>query len=593
MLKDHPYRKLALKLRRSSLSSTPSPRVVGLTASYTYAVGEAKVTASLRSMCHELLIKKAETATPQELKASGYHTVGAAAEVLLTPTATASSPHPLESSSQPPCAPRFLVAGVVPEADRKPHEMGITFFRRERDGGGTVFACGLMACVRAMERAVVEWSEIPSFTSPLPPDGKLAAREWGAYAHKLACNGGTPNNIGERECHTFMQGGSVAANYVTSNRGRASRYSSSNRPPPATHRPMVAELEHWYEAVKALVVSWEQAEDSAATILDMAGYGRHRRFPLEVWPDNVRQAVSSFWGEVPETFPRFEHLKEVLMDKYKSHGGDGSGGGTPFRGIIFVTQRVTTHVLAHIISKDPALAPLFSTACLYASSSPATASLSVSRAKAQNHLLCFRGGQVNLLLATVVAEEGMDIPAANCVIRFDALLHAVSLVQGRGRARQEGSSFVVLDERADRPLDFLEGVEQQQLRLVRNFKPATACDATAANAAALAAQRSRECGARSVLLKVGPKAGTATGLSPVRSSTNSGAVSAVNMFSSKTKVVLEETWAKGKGGLWECTLAYQSPLRELHAAGLAPGKKVAKKLAAAKLVADLLEVVPA
>lgn len=33
----------------------------------------------------------------------------------------------------------------------------------------------------------------------------------------------------------------------------------------------------------------------------------------------------------------------------------------------------------------------------------------------------FRGGAINLLFSTSVAEEGMDIAACNCVVRFDPL----------------------------------------------------------------------------------------------------------------------------------------------------------------------------
>lgn len=66
----------------------------------------------------------------------------------------------------------------------------------------------------------------------------------------------------------------------------------------------------------------------------------------------------------------------------------------------------------------------------------------------------------------------MDVPSANCVIRFDPMHHAVSLVQGRGRARQENSAFVVLQERKDRPTHKLASAEKQQIELIRNFKPA-------------------------------------------------------------------------------------------------------------------------
>lgn len=501
-VKKHPYRKLALSLRQWSLSPSsaqdgdgrhspplpPSgPRVLGLTASYTYAVMNGEIKNSLRSMCDELLVTNMETATSQELRESGYHAVGAAAEVVLDPTGACA------------CS---LPRGVVPKADRKQHEMGPTFFRRVRDGHSTTFTRRLMACICAMENAI-SCSELPSFTSPLPPSGtlapRLAPREWGAYAHKLALGGGSEKSASTTSCE------------APSARGQPTC-------PGAVPYPMLAELKHWYEAAKTLVVTWEEAEDEAATILDMGGCRARPSSASqlgETWPGSVRQVISAFWADVPERFPRFEHLKGVLMEKYSRHGGggggsdgDGDGGGSGFRGVVFVQRRVTTHVLAHMISADPALAPLFSTACLYASSSPAMASLSVTKSGAQTHVKAFRDGRVNLLLTTNIAEEGMDIPAANCTVRFDAMEHVVSLVQGRGRARQAGSCFVVLRERSDRTTSDLEAAEKQQLRLLRSFKPPPPPsppkggeDAAAAGEDLSAMQQhSREQGARDVLV---------------------------------------------------------------------------------------------
>ena len=41
----------------------------------------------------------------------------------------------------------------------------------------------------------------------------------------------------------------------------------------------------------------------------------------------------------------------------------------------------------------------------------------------------FASGACNLLIATAVAEEGMDVQAANCIIRFNPMLNSVSFVQ--------------------------------------------------------------------------------------------------------------------------------------------------------------------
>ena len=529
-------------------------------------------------MCSELLVTNLSTASHEELTASGYHAGGASAEVKLVPT-DLWSPSPVPD-------------GVVPVRDRKPHLMTVTFSRRDRSGECTAFTRRLMACVREMEKAVSDSGEHPSFASPLPPRGKIPPRDWGAYAHKLSRGGGIIGRKGNGKdgsgvrtrCGKYGQGEIV--NSVTS----LSR--------PKSHLPMLAELEHWYEAVKTLVVSWEEAEDEAASILEMGGckgLGRvasgsagaaSSNGARTAWPACVQAASSAFWTQVPDTFPRYEHLKKVLKEKYAVHGGGGSSSceQRTFRGIVFVRQRVTTHVLAHVIARDPSVASLFRTACLYASSSPATASLSVSRSQAQSSIEAFRKGHVNLLIATNVAEEGMDIPAANCTIRFDAMEHAVSLVQGRGRARQEGSSFVVLSERADRTTADLEAVENEQLRLVREFKPLEDRSGAAGKDALLAAQRSRELGARSALLAVAGEARPGE--------TPKGVLSAVNQFATKTKVVLEEHWKKTGGKSWVCTLTYESALRELHGVGEAPGKKAAKAKAAHALIVNLLSSLP-
>ncbi|CAM9616267.1 unnamed protein product [Ectocarpus fasciculatus] len=672
VLKEHPYRKLAKSLRRWRSQSTPSPlgtqRVLGLTASYSYEFGNARAEARLRELSRELCIIKIETASGQELEAGGCRAV--MAEVLLPPSTVTPS-------------------GVLPEADRT-QQPATTFLLRERRNEGTDFSRRIMTCVRGMEKAIVAVSEHPAFASPLVLHGQMKACDWGAYAHGLAHNGGGGGRRGGRR---GGRGGGGATR-------RGCRTNPYSRQP---SRPMLVELEHWYEAVKVLVVSWEEREDEAATILDIfgcTGSASHRAASEAVWPGDVRQKIWAFWKAVPRTFPRFEHLKNVLLDKYDHHGGDGSGSddGEAFRGIVFVRQRVTTHVLAHVIAGDPRLAPLFSAACLYASSSPATASLSLSEGATQDNLEAFRCGRKNLLLSTVVAEEGIDIPAANCVVRYDPMDHAVSMVQGRGRARGENSSFVVLGERPDRTTADLEAVEQRQLWQLRNIEPESQPNggvdivpATAAAAAAVVpdpvqqghdttfgsddAGSSTDTGdedepfgsiaedaddatdsseasssstdtsneptasiaveplsagrpplpaepvsaghgpdstpsgdvggglaarefleflereARGVLLDVQEKHGLGVGVFPNGMPIPpTGVLSAAGLFAEKTMGVVTETFNQDSTTrLWACTLSYKSVLRDVHASGEAvSGKKMARKLAAARLVASLI-----
>jgi ERCC4-related helicase len=53
----------------------------------------------------------------------------------------------------------------------------------------------------------------------------------------------------------------------------------------------------------------------------------------------------------------------------------------------------------------------------------------------------FREGKLSVLIATSVAEEGLDIPSCGMVIRMHGVNTALELIQSRGRARNKESQF--------------------------------------------------------------------------------------------------------------------------------------------------------
>ena len=55
----------------------------------------------------------------------------------------------------------------------------------------------------------------------------------------------------------------------------------------------------------------------------------------------------------------------------------------------------------------------------------------------------------NLLIATCVVEEGLDIPKCNMVCRFDFPKSFRSYVQSKGRARKKNSCYYILVDREE------------------------------------------------------------------------------------------------------------------------------------------------
>jgi len=77
----------------------------------------------------------------------------------------------------------------------------------------------------------------------------------------------------------------------------------------------------------------------------------------------------------------------------------------------------------------------------------------------------FKKGNCNLLVATSVAEEGLDIGACNVVIRYDSVQHTLSLIQTRGRARRGDSFFHFVYHTSTKEKERYERIRQQEKKM--------------------------------------------------------------------------------------------------------------------------------
>ncbi|KAF8428422.1 hypothetical protein L210DRAFT_3764899 [Boletus edulis BED1] len=126
-----------------------------------------------------------------------------------------------------------------------------------------------------------------------------------------------------------------------------------------------------------------------------------------------------------------------------------------YSGIVFVTRRDAVLALAAVLEHHPRMSDQesFRVGCLLGSSdsSHRTAFLDITRKiprQPQAETLDeFRSGEKNLIIATAVAEEGLDIQACGNVIRWDTPSNMASWAQSRGRARRKRSTFVLMFEK--------------------------------------------------------------------------------------------------------------------------------------------------
>ncbi|KAL4260943.1 helicase family protein [Pleurotus pulmonarius] len=150
--------------------------------------------------------------------------------------------------------------------------------------------------------------------------------------------------------------------------------------------------------------------------------------------------------------PKLSKLVEILLSFT-------TGVSMAFQAIIFVEQRHVASCLAHILPCIDGLGGWLKPGLLLGegaglSGAPKMVSSFMggewTAKKREETLAQFRSGEINILVATSVAEEGLHFPDCSLVIRYDPLQHLVGYVQSRGRARNMvASTFVVMIQEDD------------------------------------------------------------------------------------------------------------------------------------------------
>ncbi|XP_028662231.2 interferon-induced helicase C domain-containing protein 1 isoform X2 [Erpetoichthys calabaricus] len=114
------------------------------------------------------------------------------------------------------------------------------------------------------------------------------------------------------------------------------------------------------------------------------------------------------------------------------------------KGIIFTQTRVSAIALHQWIEDNKKFTELGVRSKYIIGAGHSNVVKPMTSAEQKSVIEKFRCGAVNLLVSTTVTEEGIDIEECNIVIRYGLVTNEVAMVQARGRARAEESSYALV-----------------------------------------------------------------------------------------------------------------------------------------------------
>ncbi|XP_023649635.1 endoribonuclease Dicer isoform X1 [Paramormyrops kingsleyae] len=196
-----------------------------------------------------------------------------------------------------------------------------------------------------------------------------------------------------------------------------------------------------------------------------------QQFESVEWYNNRNQDNYVSWSDSED-----EDEDEEIEVKEKSEASFPSPFTNILCGIIFVERRYTAVVLNRLIKEagkqDPELAYIssnFITGHSIGKNHPRNKQMEIEFRKQEEVLRKFRAHETNLLIATNIVEEGVDIPKCNLVVRFDLPTEYRSYVQSKGRARAPISNYIMLAD-TEKTKDFEEDLKTYKAieKILRN-----------------------------------------------------------------------------------------------------------------------------
>ncbi|KAM6966089.1 ATP-dependent RNA helicase DHX58 [Tautogolabrus adspersus] len=163
--------------------------------------------------------------------------------------------------------------------------------------------------------------------------------------------------------------------------------------------------------------------------------------------------------------PRMSELESVLLDQFDP--------SLQSKGIIFCKTRKSTLYLIDWVLNNPALQQAGIKAAILTGAGNSISHMTLN--KQEDTIRNFREDKLNLLISTSVAEEGLDIPQCNLVVRYGLLTNEIAQQQASGRARARDSQYSVIAEEGGREIcrektnEYLEELTGQAIAKVQEM----------------------------------------------------------------------------------------------------------------------------
>nr|CAI5861281.1 unnamed protein product [Callosobruchus analis] len=169
----------------------------------------------------------------------------------------------------------------------------------------------------------------------------------------------------------------------------------------------------------------------------------------------VMEMLLKEFGTLGKQAQIFRHSSDKILQLFRILSDYRRNSNEELCGLIFTKERCTAKILHHVLKDLSENVPEFdfikSDFIVGYNGNPynsTTESLLINK-KNRKVLDRFRNKEINILVASNVLEEGVDIPTCSMVVRFDKPMDYRSYVQSKGRARHKDSMFYIMLEDKD------------------------------------------------------------------------------------------------------------------------------------------------